>query len=402
MAKVVLQHRINLIESIYKGIFKKRIRMSSKLKKKQVSKEILTEAGSQTVKKKHFLLWSVPLYILLLLLVVPACSLGYYFHVCVEKTHEGNRTEASDNQDANVKLMRVNDQSLVHPLLYVDIESEQFLSGVREKVTQYLDQKRSGNAFTSASVYVKDLNDGMYFSINSDSLYDPASLMKVPLMITYLKQAEENPALLKKKHTFKINPLYTTVRTINDIALTDGKTYTVEELLYYMIVYSDNDAFWLLNENIDQNLLLDLDKKLGIPSNFDVLHYPPSEKHTVLTVNSIAHYFNVLYNATYLNKNLSAYALDLLTKSTFKDGITKDMGPNLLIAHKFGERTISYMREGKLENLQSEFHEFGIIYLQNRPYLLGVMTRGNESKPLQEVVRNVAKIVYDDLKSAAQ
>jgi hypothetical protein len=52
--------------------------------------------------------------------------------------------------------------------------------------------------------------------------------------------------------------------------------------------------------------------------------------------------------------------------------------------------------------LQSEFHEFGIIYLQNRPYLLGVMTRGNESKPLQEVVRNVAKIVYDDLNSGGE
>jgi beta-lactamase class A len=357
---------------------------------------------TEPAKKKNFLQRSVPVYIFLLFLIIPACSLGFYFHCLEQKVGEKEGGRVTGKQETNVQMMRLNDQNLVHPLLFVDIESEQFLSGVREKVTEYLQAKRSGNAFTSASVYVKDLNDGMYFSINADSLYDPASLMKVPLMITYLKLAEANPALLKKKHAFKRNPLYTTVRTINDIALTDGKTYTVEELLYYMIVYSDNDAFWLLNENIDQNLLLDLDKKLGIPSNFDVLHYPASEKHTLLTVNSIAHYFNILYNASYLNKNLSTYALDLLTKSTFKDGITKDMGPNLLIAHKFGERTISYMREGKLENLQSEFHEFGIIYLQNRPYLLGVMTRGNESKPLQEVVRNVAKIVYDDLNSGGE
>jgi hypothetical protein len=48
--------------------------------------------------------------------------------------------------------------------------------------------------------------------------------------------------------------------------------------------------------------------------------------------------------------------------------------------------------------LQTEFHEFGIVYLKNRPYLLGVMTRGHQSDQLQAMVSDISKIVFDELK----
>ena len=78
----------------------------------------------------------------------------------------------------------------------------------------------------------------------------------------------------------------------------------------------------------------------------------------------------------------------------------RGIDPNVIIAHKFGERTLSYLLDGRVENLQTEFHEFGIVYLTNRPYLLGVMTRGNNSNQLQEVVGDISRIVYDDLRAS--
>ena len=48
---------------------------------------------------------------------------------------------------------------------------------------------------------------------------------------------------------------------------------------------------------------------------------------------------------------------------------------------------------------QTEFHEFGIVYLKNRPYLLGVMTRGQQSNELQSIVSDISKMVYDDFKN---
>lgn len=373
--------------------------MSDQLNKNQSRYKKSLIFRKETIKRKKFLLKPVPLYFILLLLIIPVCSMGLYFNHIIQEDDINGYSVISEQHDPNVKVVRNNDISLINPLLFVEIESEKFLIPVKIKINNYMEQKKREGAFTSASVYLKDLNTGLYMNINPDSLYDPASLRKVPLLLIYLKQAETNPDLLKKKYLFTRNSKNTTVEIIKDKSLVEGKYYTVEELLYYMIVYSDNESFWILSNNIDERKFDELDAEFKIPANFDIIHYPKSDKHIIASVNSVAHYFNVLYNASYLNKTMSAYALNLLTKCTFKEGMEKEIESNVIIAHKFGERTISYMDGGRLKNLLTEFHEFGIVYLKNSPYLLGVMTRGNQSNQLQTMVSDISKIVYDELKS---
>ncbi|MEI6764641.1 MAG: serine hydrolase [Bacteroidota bacterium] len=355
----------------------------------------------ETVKRKNLLLRSVPVYVFLLLTIIPVCTLGLYFHFVTKKANSNRIYEGSTEHDQTVKVVRGNGKVLIHPLLFVEIESEKVLDPLKIKINNYLEQKKQENAFMSTSVYVKDLNAGRYMSINPDSLYDPASILKVPLLIIYLKQAETNPGILKKSLFFKGESQNVAIRSIKDQSLVAGRSYTVEELLHYMIVYSDNEAFWMLCENIgdEDNEFKKLDAELDIPEKFDIIHYPASDQHFIASANSVAHYFNVLYNASYLNNAMSEYALNLLTKSNFKEGIIKQIDPGVTIAHKFGERTLSYMQAGKSVDLLTEFHEFGIVYLKNRPYLIGVMTRGMKSNALQTMVSDISKIVYDELKA---
>lgn len=348
---------------------------------------------------KLFLTKSVPLYIIL---IISALLFGSAWIVKSQFTPQdtietyGNKLSEMDN---HVKVVRENDSSLIQPILYVEIESKQLLSPLKSKINDYLDSKKQAGTYTSASVYLKDVQAGVYININPDSLYDPASLMKVPLLMIYLKQAETNPQLLKKSFVFTQQAQNSTVALIKDKSLVVGKSYTVQELLYHMIVYSDNESFWILYDHFGEDIFKELDKKLTIPANYDIIHYSKTDKHFIANVNSMAYYFMVLYNASYLTKTASKYALDILTKSTFKEGLAKGIDPNVLIAHKFGERTLSYYVGNKLENLQTEFHEFGIVYLKNRPYLLGVMTRGQQSNELQTMVSDISKMVYDDFKN---
>ena len=348
---------------------------------------------------KLFLTKSVPLYIIL---IISALLIGSAWIVKSQFTPQdtietyGNKLSEMDN---HVKVVRENDSSLIQPILYVEIESKQLLSPLKSKINDYLDSKKQAGTYTSASVYLKDVQAGVYININPDSLYDPASLMKVPLLMIYLKQAETNPQLLKKSFVFTQQAQNSTVALIKDKSLVVGKSYTVQELLYHMIVYSDNESFWILYDHFGEDIFKELDKKLTIPANYDIIHYSKTDKHFIANVNSMAYYFMVLYNASFLTKTASKYALDILTKSTFKEGLAKGIDPNVLIAHKFGERTLSYYVGNKLENLQTEFHEFGIVYLKNRPYLLGVMTRGQQSNELQTMVSDISKMVYDDFKN---
>jgi len=364
--------------------------------KHQTSPQPSTQVVVAPSQFKLFLTKSVPLYIILL---ISAFLIGFAWIVKSQfipqatiETYGSNLSE----MDNHVKVVRENDSSLIQPILYVEIESKQLLSPVKSKISDYLERKKQAGAYTSASIYLKDIQAGVYTNINPDSLYDPASLMKVPLLMIYLKQAETNPQLLKKTFVFTQQAQNSTVALIKDKSLEVGKSYTVQELLFHMIVYSDNESFWILYDHFGEDIFKELDKKLTIPANYDIIHYSKADKHFIANVNSIAYYFMVLYNASYLSKTWSKYALDIMTKSTFKDGLSKGIDPNVLIAHKFGERTLSYYVGNKLENLQTEFHEFGIIYLKNRPYLLGVMTRGQQSNELQTMVGDISKIVYDD------
>lgn len=370
---------------------------------KQSKHQTSTQPSTQVVvapgQFKLFLTKSVPLYIIL---IISALLFGSAWIVKSQFTPQdtietyGNKLSEMDN---HVKVVRENDSSLIQPILYVEIESKQLLSPLKSKINDYLDSKKQAGAYTSASVYLKDVQAGVYININPDSLYDPASLMKVPLLMIYLKQAETNPQLLKKTFVFTQQAQNSTVALIKDRSLVVGKSYTVQELLYHMIVYSDNESFWILYDHFGEDIFKELDKKLTIPANYDIIHYSKTDKHFIANVNSMAYYFMVLYNASYLTKTASKYALDILTKSTFKEGLAKGIDPNVLIAHKFGERTLSYYVGNKLENLQTEFHEFGIVYLKNRPYLLGVMTRGQQSNELQTMVSDISKMVYDDFKN---
>jgi beta-lactamase class A len=370
-----------------------------KQSKHQTSPQPSTQVVVAPGQFKLFLTKSVPLYIIL---IISALLFGSAWIVKSQFTPQdtietyGNKLSEMDN---HVKVVRENDSSLIQPILYVEIESKQLLSPLKSKINDYLDSKKQAGAYTSASIYLKDIQAGVYTNINPDSLYDPASLMKVPLLMIYLKQAETNPQLLKKSFVFTQQAQNSTVALIKDKSLVVGKSYTVQELLYHMIVYSDNESFWILYDHFGEDIFKELDKKLTIPANYDIIHYSKTDKHFIANVNSMAYYFMVLYNASYLTKTASKYALDILTKSTFKEGIAKGIDPNVLIAHKFGERTLSYFVGNKLENLQTEFHEFGIVYLKNRPYLLGVMTRGQQSNELQTMVSDISKMVYDDFKN---
>ncbi len=48
-------------------------------------------------------------------------------------------------------------------------------------------------------IYVRNLNNGPWFGINEDEKYSPASLMKVPILITFLKWIESDPNILTRK-----------------------------------------------------------------------------------------------------------------------------------------------------------------------------------------------------------
>ncbi|MDI6778546.1 MAG: class A beta-lactamase-related serine hydrolase [Patescibacteria group bacterium] len=238
------------------------------------------------------------------------------------------------------------------------------------------------------AMYFRNLNNGPWFGINPDENFSPASLLKVPLLMAYLKLAEVNPGVLSKTIVYGgVQPGAAEQTVLPKDTLQAGQSYTVEDLLHRMIVYSDNEAMSLLVQNISADDFNKTYTDLGI--NVPDVREPAD----FMSVKEYASFFRMLYNAAYLDKKTSEKALEMLSNVDYKEGLVAGVGDGITIAHKFGERKVE--EDGASLN---QLHDCGIAYYQKYPYLLCVMTRGKNFQELSEVIAQVSRIVFSEIK----
>ena len=255
---------------------------------------------------------------------------------------------------------------------------------IQKRIENIIEENKNQKNISHVSVYVHDLINGTWVGINEKENFSPASLLKVPLMIAFLKQAEYDESILTKKIKVTEKPLGALDQSFIPFKSVEiNKEYTIEELISYMITYSDNQAANTLLGVIDQNFLNQLFLDIGIT--------PPSMKNpeNYMAVIDYASFFEILYNASYLNKEMSEKALNILTKTGFQRGIIAGLPMDIKVAHKFGERTT---------NNYNQLHDCGIIYKPNHPFLLCVMTRGNDLAKMAFVIKDISRATYNEIK----
>jgi beta-lactamase class A len=157
-----------------------------------------------------------------------------------------------------------------------------------------------------------------------------------------------------------------------------------------MIAYADNAAFGLLSRNLPAERLHKVYKDLYVD-------YDPEKTEDYLSLSAHAAFFRVLYNASYLNREMSEKALSHLSRaSVFKSGIAAAIPHDTEVASTFCERGVRTNDVDEEEELK-QAHEFGIIYYPNRPYIIGIVTKGNDFKKLEKVIRDISRLVYDEV-----
>ncbi len=246
-------------------------------------------------------------------------------------------------------------------------------------------EQKDGNV-DDVSVYFNRLNDGLWTAVNENELYAPASILKVPVMMAYLKMAESDPSVLTRSITY-LHTSYDTVDN-NDFPpptpIIKGQSYSADYLLRRMIVYSGNKSMDLLYQNIDPDSLAAVFSDLGVPVP------DPTNASDTMTVKQAASFFRSLYFFSYLDRASSEQTLELLSQAAFTQGLVQGVPSGTIVAHKFGERGIP--EEGT--TVVRELHDCGIVYYPGDPYLLCVMTRGLQWDSLEKVLGDISRLVY--------
>ena len=302
----------------------------------------------------------------------------------------GRYPDSEEEETPQGAELREGGYRFINPLLECEVAkdaiAERELRPFKHKIVALVDQALQSKKIEYISIYFRDLNNGPWFGINEKENFTPASLLKVPVMIAYLKLAETNPGLLSKKITYKGGEDYNNYEYFRPAqAIEPGRAYTNEELISRMIIYSDNNAKNILVDNLNPVFLAKVYLDLGVRI--------PGRKDTedFMSVKAYASFFRILFNASYLNREMSEKALTYLSDIDFKGGIVSGLPQNVAVAHKFGEHAINSGRELK------QLHDCGIIYYPNSPYLLCVMTRGHDFESLSDVMQEVSRLAYMEI-----
>ena len=252
----------------------------------------------------------------------------------------------------------------------------------------YFTAQRESGIITDAAVYFRDLENGPSISINSQSNFIPASLLKLPLLITYYKKAESDPKLLQQKVTVP-KDVDTLIQDIVPKKRAEpGKTYTVDQLLNLLITQSDNVSWKVLLNHLRQHY--SEEDFVSTLSDLGIVDPRKQSDQEYITVQSYAAIFRSLYNSSYLSIPMSDKALQLLTQSEYKNGLIPGIPNSITVAHKFGEQH---------NGTEQQLHDCGIVYDPDDPYILCVMTRGFAIKDLEPVIQEVSRRVYTEVAS---
>ena len=250
---------------------------------------------------------------------------------------------------------------------------------LESKLQDFIQNNNLNSGYNHISLYFRDLNNGYRFWFNEKEVFTPASLTKVPTLIAVLKKSESQKDLIYQSTKYSLPQVDYQVHYKPKYEIESDKVYTIKQLLEYMIKFSDNNATQILRNVLWSNRFEQTYKDLAI-SNSGL---------NTIKVLDYASFFRVLYNASYLNKSNSEFALNLLSQLDFKNWLPSWVPENIKVAHKFWEYSINWTVK--------QLHDCGIVYYPNHPYLICIMTRWTDYEELEWILSQTSKLVFTEV-----
>jgi len=303
---------------------------------------------------------------------------------CTPESSKLPETNSKEHSKARTDMPRVKPK--------IDPFKENGLEGLQANLQQFCQQLTSKGEAQSISVHFLDLNSDSSFTINGEVKYVPASLMKLGIMMALYKLDENVGGVLNTplKHNYRYQDNSdSSLQENHRFKYKENESLTIKELITIMMQFSDNNATLNLLYFLDQRAPgflqeVEAELKAGIPEDKDMMD-------DLVKVDHFSQILIALYKENFLDILHTHQALDLLRQSKYDLGIRKGIPLSIPIAHKYGVR-FNTNDDKPLTPVQ--LHELGIIYHPTRPFLLSIMTKGQNIESLREVLQKIADKTY--------
>jgi len=215
------------------------------------------------------------------------------------------------------------------------------------------------------------LSDGFSVGINSGEDFEPASLGKLPVMMTAYRRYDKEMFDLDAEYVLKDSDK---IGGSGSLSLQPAGTILIyRAMLSRMGKESDNTSFGILRKTLGNDTIDTTIRELGLKNT--------SLVDNVTTPDDIAHIFKELYSGSYITPESADEFLVNITDTIYESWIPEGTPEGVRVAHKFG-------REVHVVN------DAGIVYA-DEPYVIVVMSKGIIEKEADEVIPLISKMVYE-------
>jgi len=268
---------------------------------------------------------------------------------------------------------------------------EQFILSQKKKRWLNLQktlQNRAARFKGEIGLVVKDLDTGWCICLNENELFPSASLVKIPVMLSFFYAAQEGRVDLKEEIRVKPSQIVSGSKLMGNFR--SGGNFVTQDLFDPMITLSDNTATNVLIDRMGFETLNLYFKKIGLKNtniarNMMDFKSRSAGRENYTSAYDMAYILEKLYRKQFLTPQVSQKCLILLSQQKVNDRIPKRLPKEeILTAHKTGlERHIC--------------HDVGIVYTQKGNFLICVLVKHRDkfAYEAKKLISDMAWSVYN-------
>src|SRR5215469_3427547 len=235
-------------------------------------------------------------------------------------------------------------------------------------------------------VAIVDLTDGHRYLLHANDVFAQASSIKICVLAELYRQAQAGKLKLTDLYTVQASDLVPDSDIMG--GLTPGVTrITLRDLATMMIAVSDNAAANVLIDHLGmENVNAMLDSlgltRMRLRRKMMDLKAASEGRENVATPHEFVTFLSNLYEGKVLNKEMTDDFFKMLSTHKKDSRIGRDLPEGLKIANKPGD-------------LQGVRNDSGVVFVENRPYAISVMTSYlRRERDGEEAISNISLDAY--------
>ncbi len=227
-------------------------------------------------------------------------------------------------------------------------------------------------------IVILDLESDDYFVKNENKTFQSASLYKLWVMGTVMKQLKEKKIKENTILSADVDKLYEKFNLASPSAQETVKI-SVIDAVEKMITVSDNTTALLLSSKAQLSNVRKFLTEYGLSGS----KLGTKDSEPITNAYDTALFFRKLYEGEIVDREYSEKMIDILKRQRLNSKIPKYLPDDVFAAHKTGE-------------LDGYSHDAGIIYTENGDYILAVLTKSKikEREDAEEVISLISRDVY--------